>query len=181
MSRGGGCRESVHWESLPRQGACTGKAFVKAALSQKRPLCRRCQRSTFASILSNTQSDAGKATPPSRLHIGNGHSRDEKPNRWNSCPVLNAARARAISDKIDQNYIIGFYGPLQTQPKGMLFGSERLVICLRIVTIWLDCRECFSLKNLKVRMIQVKPNIHKAGRLFTAACPHQFGSMASWR
>lgn len=42
----------------------------------------------------------------------------------------------------------------------MLFGREQLVICLRIVTIWLDCGECFSLKNLKVKMIQVKPSIH---------------------
>lgn len=42
----------------------------------------------------------------------------------------------------------------------MLFGREQLVICLRIVTIWLDCRECFSLKNLKVKMIQVKCSIH---------------------
>ena len=42
----------------------------------------------------------------------------------------------------------------------MLFGSGLLVICLRIVTIWLDCGECFSLKNLKVRMIQVKRRIH---------------------
>lgn len=54
----------------------------------------------------------------------------------------------------------------------MLFGSEQLVICLRIVTIWLDCRERFSLKNLKVKMIQVKPNIHKPGWLFMDACPH---------
>ena len=61
----------------------------------------------------------------------------------------------------------------------MLFGSEQLVICLRIVTIWFDCREFFSLKNLKVQMIQVKPNVHKPGRLFTAACPHQFAFMAS--
>ena len=43
----------------------------------------------------------------------------------------------------------------------MLFGREQLVICLRIVTIWLDCRECYSLKNLKVKMIQVKCSIHK--------------------
>lgn len=127
----------------------------------------------------NTTLEVGKAEPRSRLDIENVHFWTEKPNRWNSCPVLNVARARVISDKIDQNYIIGFYGPLKTQPKGMLFGSEQLVICLRIVTIWLDCRECFSLKNLKHRMIQVKPNIHKPGRLFTAACPHQFGSVVS--
>lgn len=42
----------------------------------------------------------------------------------------------------------------------MLFGRERLVICRRIVTIWLDCGEGFSLKNLKVKMIQVKCSIH---------------------
>lgn len=50
----------------------------------------------------------------------------------------------------------------------MLFGREQLVICLRIVTIWLDCGECFSLKNLKVKMIQVKPSIHnQVGFLWT--------------
>lgn len=50
----------------------------------------------------------------------------------------------------------------------MLFGREQLVICLRIVTIWLDCRECYSLKNLKVKMIQVKRSIHKqVGFLWT--------------
>lgn len=35
----------------------------------------------------------------------------------------------------------------------MLFGKEQLVICRRIVTIWLERRECFSLKNLKVNKI----------------------------
>lgn len=51
----------------------------------------------------------------------------------------------------------------------MLFGSELLVICLRIVTIWCDCRERYSLKNLKVKMIQVKTPafINQVGFLWT--------------
>lgn len=62
----------------------------------------------------NTIPDVGKAEPRSRLDIENVHVWAEKQNRWNSCPVSNVARARVISDKIDQNYIIGFYGPLKT-------------------------------------------------------------------
>lgn len=51
----------------------------------------------------------------------------------------------------------------------MLFGSEQLVICLRIVTIWRDCGERYSLKNLKVKMIQVKTPafIKQVGFLWT--------------
>ena len=47
------------------------------------------------------------------------HLQSEKQNRENSCPVLNfvlykRSGAGVISDKIDQNYIIGFYSPLKT-------------------------------------------------------------------
>lgn len=67
----------------------------------------------------------------------------KKQNRSNSCPVSNfvlhkPSQGRVISDKIDQNYIISFYSPLKTQPKGTLAGREQLVICRKIVTIWPD-------------------------------------------
>lgn len=115
---------------MERWGACcsTGKvchcAFVrlrdvKAVLAQRILSARGAAAAEEHGCvhlvrMNANRSEVGKAKPRSRLHIENLHFWDEKQNRWNSCPVLNAARTRVISDKIDQNYIIGFYGPLKT-------------------------------------------------------------------
>lgn len=60
-----------------------------------------------------------QAELPSGSYIENHALTEWKENRESSCPILNVvlykrSGAWVIFDKIDQNYIIGFYSPLKT-------------------------------------------------------------------